>query len=199
MKISDLANVRVGLVLSRKKAKFKQKGNEYKLLTLKSINNDGYINTSDLESFYSEELLGEEYKTQVGDVVIRLSEPNTAIHIDESNTGIIIPSIFAIVRFKSNDIIPEYFIWLFNSSFIKRQIRQFRVGSTIQILNVRTINGIKVNVIPKSKQKDIININKLYLKEKKLLKQLIQEKEIFYNETMKLVCNSKLNEKEKNI
>ena len=80
MKLSDIASVKTGLVLSRKQAKDKEKGIEYRLLNLKAVTNNCEINMNELIAYYAEEELPSNYLTQTGDVIIKTSEPYTAVY-----------------------------------------------------------------------------------------------------------------------
>ena len=75
-KISDLADVQGGIVLSRKEAKNqKESAFEYSRLTLRAFDENGNINRSELKIFHACESLENALFTKVGDVVIRLVSP----------------------------------------------------------------------------------------------------------------------------
>ena len=78
MKLEKIADISTGLVLSRKKSS-NNEGFVYELLTLKSFNENGYIEDEYLDNFISEEKIKSQYLTQEGDIIVRLSSPNTAI------------------------------------------------------------------------------------------------------------------------
>ena len=115
MKLSEIATVRSGLVLSRKQANGPSPY-RYPLLTLKSIRPDSYIALDELDWYNAVEPLKPEYLTHVGDIIVRLSIPYTAVLIDENTEGMVIPSSFTIIRANRNHILPEYLFWLLNQS-----------------------------------------------------------------------------------
>ena len=80
MKLEKIADISTGLVLARKKSS-NNEGVVYDLLTLKSFNENGYIEDEYLDNFISEEKIKSQYLTQEGDIIVRLSSPNTAIYI----------------------------------------------------------------------------------------------------------------------
>lgn len=85
MKLGELATVRSGLVLSRKQAcKGAHVKMRYPLLSFRAIHSNGYIGMEQLDGFDAAEQLSPEYLTQVGDVIIRLTSPYTAVLIDEA-------------------------------------------------------------------------------------------------------------------
>ena len=87
MKLGELATVRSGLVLSRKQAcKGAPVKMRYPLLSFRAIHSNGYIGMEQLDGFDAAEQLSPEYLTQVGDVIIRLTSPYTAVLIDEAGS-----------------------------------------------------------------------------------------------------------------
>jgi restriction endonuclease S subunit len=188
MKIGKLADIRTGLVLARKKAdKLDTNIKIYKLLTLKSFDADGFINTTALDDFITNQYISSEYITQEGDIIIRLSQPNTAVYIDSDLAGFIIPSLFAIVRLKNERLNQQYLTWLLNSQYIKREMQKSLIGSAIQVINTGFLQELYIKVIPLKRQQRIAEVNSLYLKEKMLLTQLIKEKEALYKLAMKQI------------
>ena len=98
MNLGTVAAIRSGLVLSRKLSR-EISSYRYPLLNLRAIHPDGYILPDSLEVFYATELLRQEYLTQQGDIIIRLSIPYTAILIDTDMTGMVVSSNFATVSY----------------------------------------------------------------------------------------------------
>ena len=185
MKLGKLADIRTGLVVARKKAdKVDINAKTYKLLTLKSFDTDGFVNTLYMDDFVTNQYISNEYITQEGDVVIRLSEPNTSVYIDQSLSGLIIPSLFAVIRLKSERLSRQYLSWLLNSQHIKREMQKSLIGSAIQIINTSFLQELQINLIPLEKQQRLAEMNRLCLREKMLLTQLIKEKEILYKHAM---------------
>lgn len=192
MKLGDIAEIRVGLVLARKKADSKAEiAKKYKVLTLKSFENNGYLNTEQLDNFESSEELSDEYLTQQGDVVIRLSEPNTAVYIDENLTGLVIPSLFCVIRINSGNqyLMPEFLTMYLNSSHVKRQISKYQIGTTIATIPTSFLRKLNIKQIDLKKQMQLVEFSKLYLKEKGLLNQLIDEKEKLYTTLINKIIN----------
>jgi restriction endonuclease S subunit len=185
MKLSTLADIRTGLVLARKKAdKLDTDVKVYKLLTLKSFDPDGFINTVYLDDFTTNQYISNEYITQEGDVLIRLSEPNTAVYIDHTLTGFIIPSLFAIIRLKEEVLNRQYLTWLLNSQHTKREMQKSLIGSAIQVISTSFLQELHIKLIPMERQERIAEMNTLCLREKTLLTRLIKEKEMLYKLSM---------------
>ncbi|MCG8539447.1 MAG: restriction endonuclease subunit S [Clostridia bacterium] len=178
MRLGDFSNIRTGLVLSRKKAKSESEAiKEYTSLTLKSFEDDGTLNLRDLDVFVSKEVLNARYITRRGDVIIRLSHPNTAIYITEDAEGYVIPSQFSVVSINNKDLLPSFFSIYFNSSHVKRLISKHQMGATIPVINNAFLADLQIVNLPIDKQRMIADIHSLHLREKELLKDLLDEKE----------------------
>ena len=82
-KISDVAEVQGGIVLSRKEAKTQEESYcSYKRLTLRAFDRTGSIHVSDLEDFYACESLDNALFTSKGDVVVRLLSPMYPVYVE---------------------------------------------------------------------------------------------------------------------
>ena len=100
MTIGEIAVVRTGLVTARKKKNSSSSQTyQYRLLNLKCIANEGCIQEAYIEPYEISEELKDDYITRMGDILIRLSAPYTAVLIDQPDLcGIVVPSHFAIIR-----------------------------------------------------------------------------------------------------
>lgn len=186
MKLDKIADVSTGLVLARKKASG-NKGFSYELLTLKSFNENGYIECEYLDVFISEDIINEQYLTKEGDVIVRLSYPNTAVYITKELENMVIPSLFAIIRNESDDILSEFIAVFLNSEKCKRQLAADIIGSTISIVKTSAFKDVNIPKYTIEKQKSIIKMNSLVIKEKKLLMELMKEKEKCHKAMMKKI------------
>lgn len=182
MTINDIATVRTGLPLIRKKAKESDEScNQYKVLNLKCINDKGYIDVSSAEPFSSKEALKAEYQTQIGDVLVRLSTPYTAVIInDKSLCGYLIPSHFAVIRAKRQQALPEYILWYITRESTLKKIQQNSSGSTVLgTISSGFIASLDINYISLEKQKVLGELLILSNKEQELLHKLAEQKKIY--------------------
>ena len=183
MKLDKIADISTGLVIARKKSS-DNKGFAYELLTLKSFNEDGYIEDVYIDDFISEEKIKKQYLTQEGDVIVRLSSPNTAIYITKEYENMVIPSLFAIIRNKSEYINSQFIQIYLNSEKCKRQLAADTIGSAVSIVKTSSFKDIKIPEYSIEKQEKIIELNTLVIKEKRLLAKLIDEKNKYHKTLM---------------
>ena len=181
MKLGEIAKIKIGLVLIRKKAKIKYEIKDiYNLITLKNIEDNGAFNEKPFEIFESNDELDKGYFTEEGDILIRLSHPYTAVYIDESKVNLLVPSSFSIIKLTTSNYIPEYIAWYLNSDKAKKELIKSQTGTAMSTTNKTILASIDIKEIPIEDQKRIGKIQELYLKERKLLDRLIEEKEKYY-------------------
>lgn len=180
MKLGNIATVRSGLVLSRKQAR-EPSNIRYPLLNLRSINPGGYIEAYQLDVFDAAEYLSPEYLSQIGDVIVRLTAPYTAILIDKVTAGMVISSNFVIIRADRRELLPEYLFWLINTPKVKRSIYENTSSNMLGAIKAKYFSDFEVPFLPIAKQQQIAAMNELALKETKLLRQLADEKKRYYS------------------
>lgn len=179
MNLGTVAAIRSGLVLSRKLSR-EISSYRYPLLNLRAIHPDGYILPDSLEVFYATELLRQEYLTQQGDIIIRLSIPYTAILIDTDMTGMVVSSNFAIIRLNRKYMLPEYLLWLLNTPDTKRKIYENSSSNMLSAVRPTFFAELEVLLLPLADQEKIAKLNLLAKQEIQLLKKLADEKERYY-------------------
>lgn len=181
MKLGQIAEIRTGLVLARKKASLDfEIEKTYRLISLKNIEGDGVLNEEAFDTFESNDILNKEYFTQEGDILIRLSAPYTTINIDERTAGLLVPSYFSIIKLKTQNYISEYITWYLNSDKVKKELIKSQTGTAMSTTNKKILSSINIKETPIEEQKKIAKVRELYLKERSLLNSLIKEKEKYY-------------------
>lgn len=178
MRLNEIAQIKTGLVLTRKKAEISYEIQaSYRILTLKNIDVDGFFNDEPFETFYSNDQLDPQYFTQPGDVLIRLNHPHTAVFIGEEYAGLLVPSYFAIIKIVRKGFLPEFVAWYLNTEEVKKQLLRFHSGSMIPSTNKRVLGQIDIPELPEENQEAVIILARLFHKEKRLYQRLIREKE----------------------
>ena len=179
MKLGEIASVRSGLVLSRKLAR-ENPVQRYRLLNLRSITPEGYIDMNETDVFDAKETLPGEYLSQVGDIVIRLSAPYTAVLVDEESEGMVVSSNFVIVRTDPQELLPEFLYWLLNTSEVKHRMFENSSSNMLGAVKPKFFADYEITPLPIPEQQKIAAINALAKAESKLLRQLANAKEQYY-------------------
>lgn len=185
MRLDELATINTGLVTARKQVKIPNEETiKYRTLNLKAINENGYIEDDLVEDFWANERLKRGYLTQIGDIVVRLTTPFTAVLIDEMHTGIIIPSHFVVIRVDLKRILPEYLYWLLNTEKVRQEIQQNISSTTIGAVKPMAYAALNIELITLEEQKQIGELYRLAKKELHLRNQVMEQKELYYKEAI---------------
>jgi len=179
MRLGSTASVRSGLVLSRKQAR-ETSDIQYPLLTLRAVNPAGYIDLAELDIYNATERLSNEYVTQPGDVIVRLTAPYTAVLIDESTSGMVVSSNFVIIRADRRQVLPEYLYWLINTPQVKRAIYENTSSNMLGAIKAKYFSDFELAPIPLQQQHFLADMNLLAIKEGRLLRELAAEKEKYH-------------------
>jgi restriction endonuclease S subunit len=189
MKLGDNAKIRTGLVLSRKEATGKTGLYQYAALTLKAVSDKGEIDRDAVELYCAAMPLKQEYFTQEGDILLRLSSPYTSALILKENEGLLISAHFAIIRVNKKEIDPYYLQWWLTQN--RRGFYKLASGAAM----MGTISSGYVSdmdFLPPSMetQRQIGKLLRLSYQEQKLLRQLSAKKTLLVNATLKQIINS---------
>ena len=195
MQLGCCAEIRSGLVLSRKQAREKTE-NRYSLLTLKSIKSDATVSEGDLGIFDAVESLNKEYLTEIGDVIVRTSMPYTSVLIDKKTYGMVVSSNFVIIRCYTDKLLPEYLFWLLNTETVKRDIFKNSAGNMLAAIKPQYFCDLDIELPSLREQKLIADFNMTARKELVLLERLKTEKEKLYqfcleNKNFEFIINKK--------
>ena len=182
MKLGELATVRSGLVLSRKQAREgKTVKMRYPALSFRAIRPNGCIDREQLDVFDAVEQLSPEYLTQVGDVIIRLTAPYTAVLINEASANMVVSSNFVIIRVDRNRLLPGYLVWLVNTPKVRKAIYENTSSNMLGAINARFFSEFEIPPLSILQQQKIAELHLLAKKETALLRQLSAEKERYYD------------------
>lgn len=189
--LNGFASVRSGLVLSRKKSKGGE-GELYALLTLRSVKEEGVLDMSAVDMYVSTSVLPSVYQTAVGDVVVRLTWPYSAVLIDEQSSGMLVSSHFVIIRPDREKLNPGYLHWVLNRQSTRRLIYENTSANMLNAVRPQFFSELKISIPPMVEQRKIAELQLLTRREKILQEMLMQERsnlakvltEKIYNKTV---------------
>lgn len=176
-KISDIAEVQGGIVLSRKEAKNPDESfASYRRLTLRAFDRIGNICLSELEIFYACEDLDGALFTSKGDVVVRLVSPMYPVYVEDNYENILVPSQFAVLRVKDQSVImPEYLrLWLAQNS-IQDLVLSLESGTAQKTVKIKTILDLGIIIPPLEVQRKAVMIDTLSRRRECLYRKLIEQ------------------------
>ena len=183
IKLNDIAEIKLGLVLNRKKADMsKEHKFYYSVVSLKSFNEDAIYDNTYADEFISNEQIKEDYQVKQGDILLRLREPNFAVYIDKDYENLIYPSLMVRVKIQDNRFDPHFIAHYLNSNTVKKALSSELSGTTIPMIKVTDVYEIKIPLINLDKQKKIVEYLKLAQQENELLQNLINQKQKYSKE-----------------
>ncbi len=174
-KISDLADVQGGMVLSRKEAKNQKEASfEYSRLTLRAFDENGNINRSELEIFHACEDLENALFTKAGDVVIRLVSPMYPVYIEPGYENILVPSQFAVLRIKDRvKVMPEYLRLCLAQKSVQERILSLESGTAQKTVKIKTVLDLEIPLQPSRIQQEAVQLDRLSRKRECMYRELI--------------------------
>ena len=189
--LNELASVRSGLVLSRKKSKGGE-GELYALLTLRSVKEEGELDMSAVDMYVSAGVLPGVYQTSVGDVVVRLTWPYSAVLIDEQSSGMLVSSHFVIIRPDREKLDSGYLHWVLNRQSTRRRIYENTSANMLNAVRPQFFSELQISLLPMAEQRKIAELQLLSRREQALLRMLMDERsnltqaltENIYNKTV---------------
>ncbi len=178
--LGDIATVRTGLVVARKKAKLDSLQHiTYEQISLRYFGTGIKLDkpTYEKEIFISAEEIGSKYLTQERDVVVRLRAPSSAVYIEKEDEGLLIHSLLAVIRVHSNQVDAKYLAYYLNAQTTQRILKQDVKGTAIPMLKTKDLEQLAIALPPIEKQKELVRFLELADKERTLLHHLAQEKQ----------------------
>lgn len=180
MRLGDIAEVRTGAVLTRKREKYSSTNKFFKSINLKCVSEDGTILLNNIETIELPLVFKDEVFARVDDIIVRLSAPYSAAIINQEAVGCLIPSHFAIIRVDRTKIYPPYLLWYLNSEEVKKKILQNNSGSTaFGTISSGFFADLDIKEIDMYKQKLLGDYMLLFSKEKRLTEELLEQKTIY--------------------
>ena len=181
IKIGDISDIKTGLVLNRKKAdKNVDEKFRYKVVSLKSFNESALFDDTFTDEFISSEKISNEYKASLGDVLLRLREPNFAVYIDKDYDDLIYTSLMVRIRVKNAKFDPHFVAHYLNSSAVKRALAPDVSGTTIAMIGVASINNLKIPLVNLQTQNKIVKYLNLAREESEILQNLAAQKQKYH-------------------
>jgi restriction endonuclease S subunit len=190
MRLDNVANVRTGLVLSRKVAELEVATNpeSYEVLSLRAVSGDGVISKEYIEPYCSTERLKSDYLTRKGDVLFRLSAPYTAVCINDDFINLLIPSHFSVIRTNTERLDPIYLEWWLNHH--KTLFYKMASGGTMMgTISSGFVAALEVDLIPLESQRLIGEIITTSKYEQELLLRLSKSKQQLTDSAIELIIN----------
>ena len=177
VKLGDIATIRTGLVVGRKKAQLDSAEKiSYSQITLRCFRAGVKLEHEHVDTFVSAQVLDDKYFTHKGDVLVRLRTPSEAVYIEKKDEGLLINSLLAIIRIESNTVEAKYIAYFINAKTAQRQLKLDEQNTTIPMVKTKDLENLDIVLPPLVEQKRVVALLDLAQKEQDLLQNLIHEK-----------------------
>ena len=171
--LGSLASIHTGVVTGRKKAS-NPTAHAYKLLTLKSFGEDGTLVAEETDDFFAKEPLPEKYLTREGDVIVRLRAPIRAVYVGPSQEGLLVSSLFALIRVTTDRLSPRYLCDYINSATAQRMLAESIKGTAITTIKNKDLERLAVVLPPLEEQRKLERFTAAARHEAELLRRRLQ-------------------------
>ena len=191
-KISEIADIQSGLVLSRKAAKENMNVYPYQRLTLRSVTEDCLLDISSFETYEACEPIDEQFLTKENDIIVRLFAPVCATLITKDYEGLVVPSQLAIIRLKDScPYLPGYLsVYLTNERSLENLIEGAGMAAQ-KIIKVGNVAELEIPCLPIEKQKMISDIANEQLNIVALYKKIIEQETLRTKTVIKDIIGGK--------
>ncbi|WP_454969283.1 restriction endonuclease subunit S [Eubacterium sp.] len=191
-KISEIADIQSGLVLSRKAAKENVNVYPYQRLTLRSVTEDCLLDISSFETYEACEPIDEQFLTKENDIIVRLFAPVCATLITKDYEGLVVPSQLAIIRLKDScPYLPGYLsVYLTNQRILENLIEGAGMAAQ-KIIKVGNIAELEIPCLPMEKQEMISDIANEQLNIIALYKKIIEQESLRTKSVIKDIFGGK--------
>ncbi|MBQ7032368.1 MAG: restriction endonuclease subunit S [Clostridia bacterium] len=191
-KISEIADIQSGLVLSRKAAKENMNIYPYQRLTLRSVTEDCLLDISSFETYEACAPIDEQFLTKENDIIVRLFAPVCATLITKDYEGLVVPSQLAIIRLKDScPYLPGYLsVYLTNERSLENLIEGAGMAAQ-KIIKVGNVAELEIPCLPIEKQKMISDIANEQLNIVALYKKIIEQEALRTKTVIKDIIGGK--------
>ncbi len=93
-------------------------------------------------------------------------------------------SLFFVIRVDRNVLIPEYLRWYINTPATQNRLEQFSKGSHIPSISKKSLRELEIYLPPLATQMRILEMDKLWRKERAITERIISEKESYYQQVL---------------
>ena len=177
MKLSEIATLQTGLVLNRKEARYEDETErDYRIVTLRSLNEYGVLKRNDIDVFPSIEELDPSILTHKNDIIAKLFTPIFPTLVKEDAEGLVIPSQLVVIRAFDEHVLPEYLRYYLSAPEVSELLLSIEGWRSQRTIKVGTFADLEIPIPSIQKQKIIAEMANTDLTRKRLYRELIEEK-----------------------
>lgn len=177
--LQEFAQIKVGLMLDRKKATDTDTRQKCRVVSFKSFNKNTKFNDEFCEDFEANEELKNDFFVKKDDILIRLREPFLAVYIAKDYENLIFSSLIARIKIQDKNFNPKFVAYFLNSDKVKKMLFSSVPKQTIAAIKIADIAKLEIPCPSLEKQNLIVQCLDTLYKEEDLLQKMILQKQKF--------------------
>lgn len=161
---------------------------DIRVIQLMDVNDEGEINLNNLFKV-SLDNVSERLFLRKNDIIFKSKSTNHSSAIIHDVSGkIIVSSHFLALRITEDEVLPDYLLWYLQQEFTMDYFRKKSGHRLIRLINKKLLGGLEVKIPSVAHQQEIVQLNDLFRKEKKLTTEILEKKEqMIYSIFLKLL------------
>ena len=161
---------------------------DIRVIQLKDVNDEGEINLNNLFRV-SLDNVNDRLYLKKNDIIFKSKSTNHSSAIIPDVSGkIIASSHFLALRVTEDEVLPDYLLWYLQQEFTMDYFRKKSGHRLIRLINKKLLGGLEVKIPSVAHQHEIVQLNDLFRKEKKLTTEILEKKEqMIYSIFLKLL------------
>ncbi|MEK7484497.1 MAG: restriction endonuclease subunit S [Planctomycetota bacterium] len=161
----------------------------YFVVQMKDIE-DEKIDYAQLQKVYLKKIQPKYLLKKDDILLINRGKNNRAVLVEKEIENLIPAGNFFLIRQKKDSpVVPSFLYHFFNLSDIKDRISNNRLGNTLSMLRKQELTKVKIPIISEKKQKKLSQLFEVCALEKKLMKKLQIERELFIHTKLQNTIN----------
>lgn len=127
----------------------------------------------------------EKHLLRDGDILLIAKGENNRACLYQKEIGqAVASSTFFVIRLTERRLLPKFLQWYFNTYYMRELFSGLSRGTQISSLSKKTLSEIEVQVPPLNKQQEILEIQRLWEKEKSLTMDILNLKDAWYQKLL---------------
>ena len=188
MKIAllNIATIQSGIYVST------EFSGEIVYLQANNFNEDGQLSTTLVPNLFLTNQT-QRHLLQPGDILFAAKgTKNFAAVYEEHNGPCVASSTFLVIRLKEDlkdKVKPDFIAWFINHPSTQKWLKANAIGSALPSISKTVLSELEISIPSIAKQKSILKIDALRLKEKQIQNQLINLKDIYLQQLLQKALN----------
>lgn len=203
VQLKDIATVRLGYPFRSSIENIRLDGEEEQkgmigVIQMKDFDEYNRLDWSDVYKVQIKDL-DKSHLLQPGDIVFRSrGVSNTAALVTNEMQQIAVDRCVAsaalmVIRLRTNKIDPAYLCWYINHPNGQREISRLARGTNQQMVSKAALETLTLPLLPLEKQKMVVELAALSLREQEILSELTQKRKIYSDRILGMMAQNQLN------